>query len=62
MNAAMDVRFTPSSCGTRIYRVSQVALHEARGGRHDVFRDGSGCVPEKACWVDFVVIVFECWE
>ena len=64
MNAVMDVRLTPSSCGIRIYRVSQVALHEARGGggRHDVFRDSSGCVPEKACRGGLVVIVSECWE
>lgn len=35
-----------SSCEVGVYRVSQVAPHEASGRRHDVACDGSDVAPE----------------
>lgn len=40
-SAVMDISSIVSSWEVRIYRVSQVALREASGGRHDVARDGA---------------------
>jgi hypothetical protein len=59
MNAAMHVRSMLSSCEVCIYRVSQVALHEASGRRHDVACDGSDVAPEKAYRGRLFVIVCE---
>jgi len=60
MSAVMDVSLIFSSCEILIYRVSQVALHEASGRRHDVARDGSDGTPgttDRGC---LFVTVCEC--
>lgn len=56
----MGVSSIVSSCEFRIYHVPQVALHEARGGRHDVVRDGVDSTPEATRWECLSVLVCEC--
>jgi hypothetical protein len=50
-----------SSCEARIYRISQVALHEASGGWHGVVREGSDGAPDETTYRRrLAVMVCEC--
>lgn len=60
-SAAMDISSIVSSCEVRIYRVSQVALHEANGGRHGVVCDVSDGAPDGTTYrARLLVMVCEC--